>query len=131
MYHKLRAYIKPVNVITNPTHDYNGTVHRVQFMDYSEDNPLIKLFDVDQFFRPHQVELMVDTGIEDVNGKLVYQGDIVEDLRTEESFVVEYEDGCFYRKIKGNIREEMVDFDGEFPYEVVGNKYEHPYLLES
>ena len=88
-------------------------------------------------YQPHYI-LMQSTGLKDKNGKLIYEGDIIkipDDYDTYGMFACEkrevyFNEGGFRLKPKwdknsrGNWLEDTKDF------EVIGNIYENPELLE-
>lgn len=80
-----------------------------------------------------EVELMQYTGLKDKNGKEIFEGDILLYLRKSKR-IVSYKNGAFIRYY-GNYNEYLLydSFieDGYLTdYEVIGNIYENPELLE-
>ncbi|MCR1994393.1 YopX family protein [Bacillus subtilis] len=77
--------------------------------------------------------LMQYTGMKDKNGREIYEGDIVIDERKNSAEVV-FDDGCFcVIGYLGDLRTHPIRdslFCGE-RFEVIGNIYENPELLEA
>lgn len=74
------------------------------------------------------VELLQFTGLKDKNGVEIYDKDIVRDSYGD-IFLIEWLESCFI------LTESYGDYDHSFLddlsfYEVVGNKYQQPHLLE-
>ena len=77
--------------------------------------------------------LMQCTGLRDKNGKLIYEGDILWILCTESHIgVVCWDNEKAYYRIngKGVAYNVLQVLHSEFAFEVIGNIYENPELLE-
>lgn len=74
--------------------------------------------------------LMQWTGLKDVNGKKIYDGDIVRIPAEDGNFHVEWDDNTARYVMNGHGL--TVDFDNFYgeEIEIIGNIYEHPELLE-
>ncbi|WP_280149931.1 YopX family protein [Bacillus subtilis] len=94
------------------------------------DAPFNELFISTPDQRPYNI--MQYTGLKDRNGREIYEGDIVVDGR-ENSAEVVFDDGCFcVIGYLGDLRTHPLRdslFCGE-RFEVIGNIYENPELLE-
>lgn len=69
------------------------------------------------------LKLMQFTGITDINKKLIYEGDIVNDDELGKGVVV-FNDGCFYVKFNNDIQ-----FLSSKRFEVIGNIFDNPNLV--
>ncbi len=77
------------------------------------------------------VELMQSTGLTDVNGKEIFEGDILFYEYLEELGKVVYEDACYCFErinVKSNVLTELAEINMDC--EVRGNIYENKELLE-
>lgn len=85
--------------------------------------------------QPKDIKVMQFTGLQDINGTDIYEGDIVECLIEGERFgaieTVEFKNGCFWlrhRDVSLSYWVTHTSFDGDF--KVIGNIYQHPHLLK-
>lgn len=85
----------------------------------------------------HDLELMQSTGLKDKNGVEVFQGDVVVHEEGEYSYKGIVLKGKYYFYIEGVNINDSFSFDdisntliGEADFEVIGNIYENPELLE-
>jgi len=80
----------------------------------------------------NDIELMQYTGLKDKNNKEIYEGDILFESFGERYYRVIFENGSFRAEFKGNFEEysfDLIDVVAQ-SYEVVGNIYENPELME-
>lgn len=69
------------------------------------------------------------TGLEDKNGKLIFEGDILKGMRGLHRVYYDTSLACFeWAKINGNWEESFSGFADE--YEIIGNVHDNPELLE-
>lgn len=80
----------------------------------------------------NDIELMQYTGLKDKNNKEIYEGDILFESFGERYYRVIFENGSFRAEFKGDFEEysfDLIDVVAQ-SYEVVGNIYENPELME-
>jgi uncharacterized phage protein (TIGR01671 family) len=84
-----------------------------------------------------KLKIMQYTGLKDKNGKEIYEGDILNNIEAVDIAwrqVVEFETGAFWRKDISKGDDSQWEFDGwetvGEDWEVIGNIYENPELLE-
>ena len=74
--------------------------------------------------------IMQYTGLEDKNGKEIYEGDVVQDSHGYKARI-EYSDGAFILIIEGRFPDTDMAGEGNNKfYEVIGNIWENPELLK-
>lgn len=125
---KFRAYIKSLGWIVN--------VERINFdcktveVDLTEGQGDTAEYDF------KEIELLRYTGLKDINGEEIYEGDICrqKDVKKfgEHTYVVEWHNnGWFsYTEKDTSKREEYYYNLGLFTVEIIGNIYENPELLK-
>ena len=80
----------------------------------------------------NDVEFMQYTGLEDKNGKEIYEGDILSNGNDEKPYKVIFENGSFRAELEGDFEEysfDLIDVVAQ-GCEVVGNIYENPELIK-
>lgn len=108
-----------------------------RIVEVSEINFWTKVIDTtDTFLAFSNVELLQSTGLFDKNGKLIYEGDIVH-IKSSDGIdykaLIIFKDGgfCAIDGTEGSysvLRRRLTD--SKLFLEVLGNKFEHPHLLE-
>lgn len=83
--------------------------------------------DIVSYRKFNDIELMEYTGLKDMKGKEIYEGDILFESSSEEYFKVVFENGSFRAEADGYSLD-LEDYDDIC--EVVGNIYENPELME-
>ena len=92
-----------------------------------------------EFIDEERFEIMQYTGIKDKNGCEIYEGDILHCIFEDENYIVEWDEigaGFLFHRINNKKRTggidyyEFEDICGSFGFEVIGNIYENPELLE-
>ena len=117
---KFRAWHKPTKQLFNV---------------YSYSNDYVfgdNLNGIGTMLNPAQFEacdLMQCTGLKDRNGKLIYEGDILQQPQLPHKVVCEwYKDGYWLNGFMNGAKRELRNMHKW--YEVIGNIYENPELLE-
>ena len=114
---RFRTWHKPTN-----TMEYNG---------------LWSGRDWDKKIADCNIVIMQCTGLKDKNGKLIYEGDIVRDKHSEAVAIIEWLSYAYslmahIRRMDDYLPLEDICFacEASTPFEVIGNIYENPDLLE-
>ena len=79
-----------------------------------------------------EIELMEYTGLKDMKGKEIYEGDILFESFGEKYYKVVFENGSFRAEFEGDFEEHSFDLIDVVAQgcEVVGNIYENPELIK-
>ena len=82
--------------------------------------------------RYKEFDLMQYTGLKDMKGKEIYEGDILFESFGEKYYKVVFENGSFRAEFEGDFEEHSFDLIDVVAQgcEVVGNIYENPELIE-
>ncbi|MFV0982484.1 YopX domain-containing protein [Latilactobacillus phage TMW 1.1393 P1] len=113
---KFRAWVRRLDMMCNVT--------GIDF-ERNEINILRPGWHMSEWFRRDQVELMQYTGLKDVRGVEIYEGDIVEGGIEGRRSLIEISS---YEWLKKALEDE---FNKTYcNYKIIGNKFENPELLE-
>jgi uncharacterized phage protein (TIGR01671 family) len=116
---------------------FRSNVDVVLFTKYSTHDPFLKMVHVDNYnnkdndFNNDRIVIQQYTGLKDINNKELYEGDIVKILPNNYIALAEYsQESCAYLlKNKNGYRGYFSIIQEGF--EVIGNIYENPELLEN
>lgn len=111
-----------------------------KYMEYTDKNLVVCFSDggtdvVDHTTFSHSCtsmqnyELMQSTGLKDINGTEIYEGDIIKNSY-DEIYTVKWFDAAFYLEEKYNGGFDYHELHLEDNKKVIGNIYENPELLE-
>lgn len=113
-----------------------GFINGFNMIGYStgQGAPSKQLQRFNSYWNDEDIVLMQCTGLRDKNGKKIYEGDILAfyqepfGIRKE---VVEFRDFCFSVGLSYNFifNKFVIQFE-DTGFEVIGNIYEHPHLIE-
>ncbi|WP_239733858.1 YopX family protein [Mammaliicoccus sp. M-M49] len=83
--------------------------------------------DTGDFIHFSDIELLQSTGLKDINGKEIFEGDIVKNEINEVGYIE-------WSKCRFNFCDNVGHFylfsiGAGQPFEILGNKFEHPHLL--
>ena len=112
---------------------FNKTVTFVAYTDGEEIDNLQKYsFDEESILYKKDLKIMQYTGLKDMRGKEIYEGDILSDGNVKNLYKVIFENGSFRTEYKGDFEEysfDLIDVVAQ-GCEVVGNIYENSELIK-
>ena len=87
----------------------------------------------DAYFRQDHYIAMQYTGLKDKNGKEIYEGDILFWVQFKAKYKCEWDNSLLRFSIKGKCKDDdtSLTFYNRKEFEVIGNIYENPELLEA
>ena len=127
MYFKIRAWDKESKVMYYPR-SLGFVDCELEFIERNNEK-------LNEFGDNSQVVLMVSTGLKDINGKEIYEGDIIQLAPPDDEwkgFVI-FKNGAFSIMYQNGdivpLYDELYDFQGKPYLYVIGNVFENPELL--
>ena len=128
MYFKIRAWDKERKIMYYPRSlRFNKRTGELELIDRNTDYC--------QYGKYEEIVLMVSTGLKDINGKEIYEGDIIQLAPPDDEwkgFVI-FKNGAFSIMYQNGdivpLYDELYDFQGEPYIYVIGNVFENPELL--
>lgn len=118
---------------------YNNKIYDVFAVDFfNKTAQLVSLDRAETLFAKVDTDKLIQcTGLRDKNGKLIFEGDIVADISSGCVATIEYLSSSYslmahIRRMDDFIPIEEICYTGAegTPFEVIGNIYENPELLE-
>lgn len=118
---------------------YNNKIYGVFAVDFfNKTAQLVSLDRAETLFAKVDTDKLIQcTGLRDKNGKLIFEGDIVADISSGCVATIEYLSSSYslmahIRRMDDFIPIEEICYTGAegTPFEVIGNIYENPELLE-
>lgn len=84
-----------------------------------------------EWYELDSIKLLEYTGLKDINGVEIYEGDIIKRLDSETNFIIVFNKGCFCTQDSENLHHNLGLLESINSFsKVVGNIYENPELLE-
>ena len=119
------------NRITSQLHIVDGLYFDAREAEYVDDDNVLR------FFGFKNIDLMQSTGLKDKNGKEIFEGDILafktdDEVINVKIFWDEKHALFMFRSEKYNEEEPLAELveANTYPFEIIGNVYENPELLE-
>lgn len=133
---KYRFWDKKNNLMINPSEQLSdGEYIKIEGMYLKDEwyiTPEITLTDSLNYFDNRPFEIMQCTGLKDKNGKLIYEGDIIEIMHSMGKKAVVYWDNekcCFKLKGKKIAYNALITIRNDY-FEIIGNICENQELLK-
>lgn len=126
---KFRSYGRPNSIIEGMQNIYTFEESKDGYFNVKVDKGWLS------FVKEEDLKIMQCTGLKDKNGKLIYEGDILRNTLTNKyASVAWHNTGAGYVWSKTIPNSYLYEFGALFrvfgKYEVIGNIYENPELLE-
>ena len=121
---KFRAYLKE-----RPYLKGTGVIIDVQEINYKYEEIVYESGKYKEVADFKDIELMQSTGLKDAHGTEIYEKDIVRDSYGD-VFLIEWLDGGFVLTDFFSGGYDHCEIDDLESYEVIGNQFQHPHLLE-
>ncbi|WP_049532641.1 YopX family protein [Streptococcus pseudopneumoniae] len=119
------------NRITSQLHIVDGLYFDAREAEYVDDDNVLR------FVGFKNIDLMQSTGLKDKNGKEIFEGDILafktdDEVINVKIFWDEKHALFMFRSEKYNEEEPLAELveANTYPFEIIGNVYENPELLE-
>ena len=106
--------------------DYNEMSYNITKLKCN--NGLVEGFYLDDVYNFGHI--MQYTGLKDINGKEIYEGDIIKKIGLEINFIVVFNCVSFCIQDYENPHHNLSLLDCDACFEIIGNIYENPELLE-
>ena len=98
-----------------------------EVLELDKNGKVTGFFSKGTMFSIEDFELLQSTGLKDINGKEIFEGDIVRNNYGEHGHIKWLRGGFVYHEDGANFY--LFSIGAGQPFEIVGNIYEHPHLL--